>query len=151
LHEAQSLAHARGVVGIQYPRKRLGFERLGHGADELAMAESLKIEVIGRCRAPKPKRIDSLPSKAHYGAIIGYAKQTGWPARDRAQGTLAHLERAVQLYFDFLLRASDFPWVLAAEPIVRLFALPAALDHLFKNAIFVPEAITHGRKLHGGH
>ena len=52
LHEAQPLSHARGIVGIQHPRERLGSEGLGHGTDELAMAESLEIEVLGRSRGP---------------------------------------------------------------------------------------------------
>ena len=36
LHEAQSLPHARGIIGIQYPRERLGRERLGLRADKIA-------------------------------------------------------------------------------------------------------------------
>ena len=36
LHEAQALAHARGVVGVEHARERFGRERLGQRADEVA-------------------------------------------------------------------------------------------------------------------
>src|SRR5262249_41367293 len=104
LHEAQSLPHASGIIGIQYPRQRLCFESFSHCTDELTMAECLKVEVIGRSRGPEPECIDRLSAVAHHRAIVGYADQTGGLAGDRAQGTLTHLERAVQLNFHLLPR-----------------------------------------------
>ena len=49
------------------------------------------------------------------------------------------------------MRTRDFPWVGATEPVVRQFLLPAVLDGLFEDAVFVAQAITHGRDLHRGH
>ena len=77
LHEAQSLPHARGIVGIQHPRERFGRERLGHRADEIAAAESLEIEVIRGRGGPEPKRVDRLAAVADHGAIEGDAEQRG--------------------------------------------------------------------------
>ena len=53
LHEAQSLAHARGIVRIEHARQRFGREGLGQSADEIAAAEFLKIEEIGAWRRPR--------------------------------------------------------------------------------------------------
>ena len=72
-------------------------------------------------------------------------------AGDGARAAAAHLERAVQLDFDLLVAADDLPRVRAAEPVVRLFVLPAVLDGLAEHAVFVPQTVTHGRKLHRGH
>ena len=69
----------------------------------------------------------------------------------RSQRPAAHLERAIQLDLDLLVRPNDLPRVRAAEPVVRLFLLPAVLNGLPEHAIFVPQAVTHGRELHRGH
>ena len=127
LHEAQSLPRGRGVVRIEHSREGFGRERFGQGADEIAAAESLKVEVVRRRRGPEPKRIDGLAAVAHHRAIKRDADQTRRLADDCAQGPAAHLERAVQLDFDLLLRPSDLPRVRAAKPVVRLFVLPAVL------------------------
>ena len=81
LHKAQSLPHARGVVGIQDPRQRFGLERLGQRADEIAAAEFLKVEVIVRRRGPEPERIDGLAAVTHHGTIERNADQTGRTGR----------------------------------------------------------------------
>ncbi len=52
LHEAQSLPHARGVVGIEHARQGFGGERLRHCAHELPMAEHLEVEEVGRRGRP---------------------------------------------------------------------------------------------------
>ena len=87
LHEAQPLPDAGGVVRIKYPREGFGFERLGHRADEIAVAERLKVEVIGRLRGPKAKRVDGLAAVTDHGPIKGDADQTGGLANDRSQGS----------------------------------------------------------------
>src|SRR5579862_7306480 len=62
LHEAQALSHARGIVGIEYARKRFSFKSLGHSAHKVAVAECLKIKVVRRSCGPQPERIDILAS-----------------------------------------------------------------------------------------
>ena len=49
LHEAQSLPPDCGVVGIQYAGQRFGYELFSHCTDELAVAEHLEVEIVGRC------------------------------------------------------------------------------------------------------
>ena len=151
LHKAQALTHARGVVGIQYSRERFGPERLCQGTHEIAAAEFLKVEVIVCRRSPQPERIDGLPTVAHYGTIEGDADQAGRLTDHRAQCPCAELQRAVELYFDRLVRARYFPGVRAPEPVVREFTLPAVLKGLFEDPVFVPQSIAHGRDLHRGH
>ena len=53
LHETQSLSLAGGVIRIKHARERFGCERLRHRADEIAVTELLKVEIIG-CRS-RPK------------------------------------------------------------------------------------------------
>jgi hypothetical protein len=67
------------------------------------------------------------------------------------QAPLLQHERAVQSDFDGLLRAGDLPRVLAVQPVVRLFVLPAVLDGLFEHAVFVTQPVAHGRELHRRH
>ena len=151
LHEAERLPHARGVVRIEHPRQRFGRERLGQGADEIAAAEFLEVEEIGRAGGPEPERVDGLAPVAHHRAIVRDADQAGRPADDCAQAAAVHLERAVQPDFHLLVRACDFPGVRPAQPVVRLFALPAVLDGLPEDAVFVAQPVAHGRELHRGH
>ena len=151
LHEAQALPHARGVVGIEDARQRFGRQRLGQRADEIAAAEFLEVEVVGRGRGPEAERVDRLAAVADDRAIEGDADQGGRPAGDRAQAAAAQLERAVQLDLDLLVRAGDLPGVRAAEPVVRLLVLPAVLDRLPEDAVFVAQAVAHGRQLQRGH
>ena len=96
LHEAQALAHAGGVIGVQDARHGFGRERLGQGPDKIAAAEFLKVKVIGRRGAPETQRVDGLAAVAHHGAIKRDTQQGGRLARDGAQGAAADLERAVQ-------------------------------------------------------
>ena len=67
------------------------------------------------------------------------------------QAPVLQLERAVQFDLDRLVRAGDLPRVLAAQPVVRLFVLPAVLDGLFEDAVFVTQPVAHGRELHRRH
>ena len=87
LHEAQALPQARGVVGIEHPRERFGRQRLGHRADEIAAAESLKVEVIRRRRGPEPKRVDGLAAVADHRAIERDADQS-WTACRRRRASV---------------------------------------------------------------
>ena len=63
----------------------------------------------------------------------------------------AHLEGAAELDLDHFLRAGDLPGVGLAQPVVRLFVLPAVADGLLEDAVFVPQAVTHRRQLHRRH
>ena len=63
----------------------------------------------------------------------------------------ADLEGAVELYFHSFVWASDLPGVRPPEPVVRLFLLPAVLDGLLENAVFVAQTVAHRGKLHRGH
>ena len=53
LHEAQPLPLRRRIVRIEHAGQRLGRERLGERADEVAVAELLEVEVVA---APPPPR-----------------------------------------------------------------------------------------------
>ena len=92
LNEAKSLAHARGVVRVEHPRERFGGERLGQRTDEVAAAELLEVEEIGRGGRPQPQRIDRLAAEADHRTIERDADQRGWPAGNRAQAPAAQLE-----------------------------------------------------------
>ena len=50
--------------GIEDPRERFGGERLGQRAHEIAAAEFLKIEEIGRGGRPQTERVDGLAAVA---------------------------------------------------------------------------------------
>ena len=152
LHEAQSLPHAGRVVRIEHARQRLGAERLRHRADEVAVAECLKVEVIRRSRGPEPERIDGLAAIAHDRADRTGCR-SGWtagPATTRNSPARTSNEQfSLTSTFSCGRATSHGSW--PAEPVVRLLALPAVLDGLFEDAVFVSQAVAHGRQLHGRH
>ncbi len=82
LNEAQFLPPGRRVVGIEHPSEGFGRERSGQCTDEIAAAESLKVEIIGRGGSPQPKCVDGLAAVAHYRAIEGDTDQTRLLADD---------------------------------------------------------------------
>ena len=46
-----------------------------------------------------------------------------------------------------LLWTNDLPRIRLPQPVIRLLVLPAVLDKLLKNAVFVSQAVAHGWKL----
>src|ERR1700757_1323957 len=99
------------------------------------MAESLKIEEIGRSRGPQAKCIDVLAAVAHHGPIERNSDQTRRLSKNRAQTTSAHFKRTIQFDFDAFMRPRHLPRVLAPEPVIRPLALPAVLDGLLEDAV----------------
>ena len=140
-----------GVVGIQHPRQGFGRQRPGQRADEIAAAEFLKVEIVGRRGGPQPQRVDGLAAVADHRPVKRDADQGGGPAGDGVKLSAAHLERAAELDFDRLVADEQLPRVLPAQPVVRLFALPAVLIDLPEDAVFVAQPVAHGRQLHRRH
>src|SRR5271166_3016440 len=52
LFEAQRLPPFRTVIGIQHPGQRFGCESTSHRCDEIAAAEFLEVEIVGRSCGP---------------------------------------------------------------------------------------------------
>jgi hypothetical protein len=50
-----------------------------------------------------------------------------------------------------LVRPCDLPWVGTTEPVVRLLALPTALEGLPEHAVLVAQPVSHRRQLHRCH
>ena len=151
LHEAECLPNARRVVGIEHPGEIFGRERLRQGTDVLAVAECLEVEGIRCGCGPEAKRVNGRSSVPDHGAIVRNSVERGRRADHRLQSSSPHLDRGVQLHLDPLVRTGDLPRVGSTEPVVGLFLLPAVLDGLPEDAVFVPQAIAHGRDLHRGH
>src|SRR5215469_3932385 len=151
LQKAQTLPQAGGVVGIKDSGEGLGLERLGDGSDEVTVAERRKVKVIRRVRSPETKRIDGFAAVTNYRPIKGNTYQTGRFASDRTQSSSPHFKGTVQFDFDLLMGSLDLPRVLPAEPVVRLFLLPAIPNGLLEDAVFIAKAVANGRELHGRH
>ena len=104
-----------------------------------------------RSCSPEPQRIDGLAAVADHWPIKWDTNQRGRPAGNGAQGPTDHLEGAVEFDFDRLVGTSNLPGILPTQPVVRLFMLPAVLDGLLEDAVFVTQPIAHRRQLHGRH
>ena len=150
LDEAQPLPVRRRVVGIEDARERLGRQRLGERADEVAAAELLEVEVVGGRRGPETQRVDRLAAVADDGPVVGDAdSRTRGPSGITLQAPAPCISNgAVELDLHLLVRAGDLPGVGPAEPVVRLLALPAVLDRLAEDAVLVAQPVAHGRDLH---
>ena len=152
LHEAQSLPHARRVVGIEHPREGFGRERLGHRADEIAVAELLEIEVIGRRRGPEPQRVDGLAAVADDGPIERDADQPrtagrGWrascpPRTSNEQFSLTSTFSCGRATSQGSGRRSQLSGCSCCQP---------SWMALLEDAVLVAQAVAHGRELHRGH
>src|SRR6516162_7081520 len=70
LQEPESLAFGGRIIWIQHASDRLGGEGFCLGADEVAMAELLKVEIIRRRSRPEPQRIDVLATVADDRPIV---------------------------------------------------------------------------------
>ena len=55
LHEPQPLPQAGRIVGIQHSRQRFGGQLFRERADEIAVAEFLKVKIIRRSGSPQSK------------------------------------------------------------------------------------------------
>src|SRR6266550_4755521 len=95
-------------------------------------------------RSPCPMLVESSGYKTRVRASASRVSATAptnspwlntW--KSKKSGAPADLEGAVQLDFHLVVRASDLPGVRAAEPVVRLFVLPAVLDGLAEHAVLV--------------
>src|SRR5262249_22106456 len=108
-------------------------------------------EICVRPRRPEPQGVDSFAAVPHHRPIERHTDEAGWAADDGSQGSTAHLEGAVEFYVHGLVWTLDLPRVWTPKPIVRQFMLPAVLDGLLENAVFIPQAIAHRRDLHCRH
>ena len=69
----------------------------------------------------------------------------------RRASPATHLKRAVEWHIDRLVWATDLPRVRATEPVVWDFVLPAILNGLLEDTVFVAKAITHRWDFHRSH
>src|ERR1700744_3507714 len=49
------------------------------------------------------------------------------------------------------MRANNLPWIGHTQPVVWLFLLPAVLNHLLEDAVFVAQTVTSCWQLQGCH
>src|SRR5260370_17084597 len=124
LHEAQLLSDGGGVIWIQHPSQRFGFESSAQRAYEISSAEFLKVKVIRSSRSPEPEGVDRFTSVAHHRTIEGYAEQARRSIRNHFDMPVSHFEAAIQLDLYFLVGTSNLPWITVAQPVVRLLPLP---------------------------
>ena len=119
----------RRVVGIEHARERFGGERSGQRADEIAAAELLEIEIVRRGGRPQAQRVDRLAAVADHRPIKGDADQRRGTSRRRAASFRRRSSNEqLSLTSTVSFGRGDLPRVLAAQPVVRLFVLPAVHD-----------------------
>src|SRR5262249_24930807 len=87
----------------------------------------------------------------NYGAIEWYSVQAGRPVWHGFKMSVAQLEGNVQFDFHHLVCTADFPRVAVAQPVVWVLVLPAVYKRLPKHSVFVSQAVTGRRQLHGSH
>ena len=71
LEEAQALALRRRVVRVEHAGQRLGRQRLGQRAHEVAAAELLEVEEVRRGGRPETKRVHRPAAVADDRPIVG--------------------------------------------------------------------------------
>src|SRR6202020_3258164 len=117
----------------------LGVKRPGDRGNEVAAAESLKIERVRSGRAPQTQRVDRLAAVADHRSIIGDADEGRRPVRDHAQLAFAQFEGASEGHWNAFRRPHDLPRIWMSEPIVRALLLPAISNFLLEDAMLVTQ------------
>ena len=151
LREAQPLSLFRGVVGIKHARQRIRRDAANDGADEIPAAELLKVELVMGCGAPEPQGVDGLAAEADDGTVERNADQGRGATRYQLQAPAGDPDGAPELDLHRVAGTGHLPWILATQPVVGMLTLPAVLDGLPEHAVFVAQAVSHRRKLHGRH
>ncbi len=154
LLEAQLLAHAGGVVGIEYLGDvlRLGF-RL-HRLDVVALVEILEIEVPRRLGRPQAHVVHGVAAEAGNGGVVGHGDHLVGVdpvimETPRIVGIFHH--PAVELDGIDYLCTGEFPGIAIAQPVVRVLHLAAVLQALGEHAILIANAVTVTGNAQGGH
>ena len=128
LHEAQTLPHARRVIGIKDAGEGIGRKSFRQGAHEIATAELLKVEIIRRGRSPKSQGINGFAAIPNNRPIKRDPDEARWLPGNCTQASAAQFKRAVELYLHLLAWPRNFPGIGKAKPIVWLFMLPTVYD-----------------------
>src|SRR5262249_60434334 len=68
--------------------------------------------------------------------------------RDNFGASVTQLKAAVQLDFNSLMCAADFPGIAIAQPVVGLLLLPPVHERLAKHAVLIAQTVARGRELH---
>jgi hypothetical protein len=92
LDEAQALTGPCGIVGVQHAGEVLGGDLVVDRADEIAGAEFVQVEEVGRACSPQPQGIDGFAAVADDWPVVGHANQRRGPARYNAEGTVTNVE-----------------------------------------------------------
>ena len=145
---AQPQLAARGalVVRIEEFADRFGARFLGDGADIVAGVEDVEPERVGRTRRPQPQRVDVLAAPADDRGVIGDRLHGlgGMPDRAVAALVLDMFDAAAEMHVIDDFRPLEFPGVAEAQPLVRVFLLPALRDDLAEQAEIVADAVADG-------
>ena len=151
LEETQALALGGGIIRIEHAGEGFRGERLGEGSHEVAAAELLEIEIIRSGGGPQAQGVDRFASIADDRPVVRDAEQCGRAAADHLQFAAADFKRAADFHLDALVGAGDFPWVRAGQPVIGLFMLPAVMDILAEDTIFISQSAAHARNGERGH
>src|SRR5262249_48141004 len=120
-------------------------------SDEISAAKPLEVEKIRRGSSPQPQRVHRVAAITDDGAIEGNPDQASRFAKNSLECAAAHFKRAIQLDLDLFVGTNDFPSIGAEKPFARLLVLPAFVEGLPKDAVFITQAIPHRRKLQRAH
>ena len=150
LFQAKLLALDGFIVGVEdlgdVFRKDLGID----GTVIVAHIEGGEFKGRHRLSPPQPQQVAGVHPVADNGGIVGNPSHSavGNPAYAVAAvlvGERFGMTSKTHLKGEF--RAADFPRVAQAQPLVRLFALPAVANHLIEDSEFIANAVTHSGNL----
>ncbi len=142
LLQAQLLTGLGGVVGIENAGNRAGQSLGDHGADKVTTVEAAKIEQNGRLGRPQTQGVGPTPLPTHDRRIIGAGD-------DLLGGVPLVVGPTAEANFIGHFRALKLPGVALRQPAFGDLDLASIFETLFKQPMFVADAIAIGRDAKG--
>ena len=143
LPQPQLAPSDRGVARVEDFRDRFGAHLLAQRTDMVATVERIEPQRIGSARRPQPQRIHVLAAQADDRRVVGDRLDRLVRVPDRAPRAAPGQRFDPAAEWDVVdhLRAHELPRVGERQPVLRIFLLPAVLDHLPEQPVVVADAV----------
>ncbi|OQB89404.1 MAG: hypothetical protein BWX86_02467 [Verrucomicrobia bacterium ADurb.Bin122] len=148
LHQAQLFAVFGLIVRIKHLGNGLALCLFAHRLDPAAAVEGFEVKLLGGFRGPQAQEVHRLGAVAHDRNVVGHAEDALrlHPAGRRVAAVVEIVDHLpIEVDFQRVLRAADFPRITVDQPVVGMLDLVAIDELLLEQAVLVVDAVADGR------
>ena len=144
------LATSRGaVVRVEHPGDVLVLVLDARGAGVVPAVEGRKVDLLRRGGTPQPERAHMVRAVPRHHEVV--CPRQHFARRPPMRLASVVLDPSAEPDLPAHRRAGELPWDAVGEPRIRVFELSPVPDDLREHAVFVADAIAHGRQVQRGH